>query len=74
MTIGYILKLKLLFKRILVKEGELFVKNSNLAFYFWKILWLIGLIILGNVCLNFRNQIEQTSKETFDMIPFMWVE
>ncbi|KAB2336589.1 hypothetical protein F7731_09490 [Cytobacillus depressus] len=50
------------------------MKNSNLAFYFWKILWLLGLIVLGNVCLNFRNQVEQTSRETFDMIPFVWVE
>jgi hypothetical protein len=40
--------------------------------YFLKIIWLIGFIILVVGSSDFKNHIQQTGKETFNMIPVLW--
>lgn len=46
--------------------------SSNPLFYFWKILWVVGLIILSIISFNYENQLQQTASETFNSIPVIW--
>lgn len=48
------------------------MKNSNRLFYFWKILWFVGLIIIAIISVNYENQFHQTASETFNFIPVIW--
>ncbi|WP_397538275.1 hypothetical protein [Rummeliibacillus pycnus] len=48
------------------------MKNSNWLSYFWKILWVVGLVLLVNISFNYENQIQQTARETYSLIPVIW--
>ncbi|MGG0656991.1 hypothetical protein [Rummeliibacillus pycnus] len=50
----------------------MFIKKSNWLSYFWKFLWVVGLIFLSNLSFNYENQIQQTARETFSLIPVIW--
>ncbi|ATP38648.1 hypothetical protein CSE16_00590 [Solibacillus sp. R5-41] len=42
--------------------------------YFWKIIWVIGLIIFVNFSLDFENQMKQTASTEFNVIPVLWFD
>ncbi|RKD26509.1 hypothetical protein BEP19_16870 [Ammoniphilus oxalaticus] len=46
--------------------------NFIRSLYIRKILWLVGLIILSIISLNFENQLKQTASETFDTLSVFW--
>ena len=48
------------------------MKKSNGLYYFLKILWVVGLIILAMISFNYENQLQQTATETFNFIPVIW--
>lgn len=48
------------------------MKKSCWISYLLKTFWVIGLIILAIISFNYENQIQQTSRETFNFIPFIW--
>lgn len=40
--------------------------------YFWKILWIIGLILLAKISFSYEIQVKQSADATFDLIPMIW--
>ena len=40
--------------------------------FVWKILWVVGLIILSIISYNYDIQLKQTASETFNFIPVIW--
>lgn len=46
--------------------------KSNKSPYFWKFLWIIGLIILSVISENIKNQMQQTAFETYDFVQILW--
>lgn len=48
------------------------VKNYFWSSYCRKILWVIGLVALSFISFNYKNQIQQTASETFNVIPIIW--
>lgn len=42
--------------------------------YFKKIIWVVGLVILVNISLDFRIQIQQTAHENFNVVPLLWFD
>lgn len=47
------------------------IRNNWLS-YFWKILWIIGLIILARISFIYEIQVKQSANETFSLIPLIW--
>ena len=45
--------------------------RNNWLSYFWKILWIIGLIVLARLSFSYEIQIKQSANETFSLIPFI---
>lgn len=60
-----------LFKHKLIKGG-VYMKKTYWISYLLYTLWVIGLIILAIISVNYENQIQQTSRETFNLIPVIW--
>lgn len=48
------------------------VKESKRSHYLWKIVWLIGLIILANFSIYVENHFKQIVNETFNPFPLIW--
>lgn len=46
--------------------------RNNWLSYFWKVLWIIGLIILARFSFSYEIQIKQSTNETFSLIPLIW--
>lgn len=44
------------------------------SIYFKKIIWAVGLVILVNLSLDFRIQIQQTAQENFNAVPLFWFD
>ncbi|MEG0473043.1 MAG: hypothetical protein RR588_11980 [Solibacillus sp.] len=42
--------------------------------YFWKIIWVIGLILIVNFSLNFENQMQQTAETEYNRISILWFD
>lgn len=42
--------------------------------YFWKIIWVIGLIVFVNFSLTFENRMQQTAVMDYNPIPVWWFE
>lgn len=42
--------------------------------YFWKTIWVIGLIVFINFSLNFENKVQQTAMTEYNLIPVWWFE
>ncbi|MEK4423614.1 hypothetical protein [Solibacillus sp. FSL K6-1523] len=42
--------------------------------YFWKIIWVIGLIVFIKFSLNFENQMQQTAMAEYNPIPVWWYD
>ncbi|WP_299514534.1 hypothetical protein [uncultured Rummeliibacillus sp.] len=47
------------------------IRNKWLS-YFWKILWIIGLIILARLSFSYEIQSKQSADATFNLIPLIW--
>ncbi len=48
------------------------MKKFNWLTYFWKIIWVVGLIILSNLSIYFDNYAKQIANDTFTFIPLLW--
>ena len=48
------------------------MKNSKWTSYFWKIFWVVGLIIMAIISSNIVNHFKQVASETFNLFPFLW--
>jgi hypothetical protein len=48
------------------------VNKSKWAAYFWKIIWIIGFIILLEISIDFKSQVQENSKMTYNIIPVLW--
>lgn len=48
------------------------MKNSKWTSYFWKIIWVIGLIIIAIISSNIVNYFKQMASETFNLLPLLW--
>lgn len=47
---------------------------GNGSIYFKKIIWVLGLVILLNLSLDFRIKIQQTAQEDFNVVPLLWFD
>jgi len=54
-------------------KGGTYVRKTKLSPYQWKILWVIGLVILSFICFDYQEHAQQTSKETFTITPILWI-
>ncbi|MEC1697915.1 hypothetical protein [Schinkia azotoformans] len=48
------------------------MKKSKWTSYFWKLTWLVGLIVLAIISLNIVNHFKQMANDTFNFIPLLW--
>lgn len=48
------------------------MKRNNWLSYFWKVLWIIGLILLAKISFNYEIKVKQSADATFDLIPMIW--
>lgn len=48
------------------------MNRPNWTSYFWKILWIVGFILLAKISLSYEIQIKQSASETFYLIPVIW--
>ncbi len=48
------------------------MKEAKWTSYFWKLLWIVGLIILAIISLNIVNHFKQIANDTFNPIPLLW--
>lgn len=46
--------------------------NTERSNFFWKILWVIGLIIFSYVSFEIKTQIQQNAKITYSIQPIYW--
>lgn len=46
--------------------------KSNGSSYFWKILWIVGLILLAKFNFSFEMQAKQSASESFHYLPVIW--
>lgn len=46
--------------------------NSKWTSYFWKIIWVVGLIIIAIISSNTVNHFKQMANETFNFVPLLW--
>lgn len=53
------------------KDGDNVGKFSP---YFWKVVWVIGLILIVNFSIDFESQLQKASTKEFDIIPILWFE
>ena len=53
--------------------GGMFKMTKSIS-YFKKIMWVIGLIILVNLSLVFKTQLQQIAQEDFNGVPLLWFD
>ena len=50
----------------------MFMKEYKKSLYLWKIVWIIGLILLAYLSLIVENIFKEIAEETFNPIPLIW--
>ena len=48
------------------------MNKSIRSVYFWKIVWIIGLIVLVYLSLNVEDYLQQVASETYNPFPLYW--